>query len=43
MREQSMGGEMLARITMSILAAMLLAGPAFAGDVSYKLDTPGVK
>ncbi len=34
---------MLARITMSFLALMLLAGPAFAGDVSYRLSTPGVK
>jgi len=34
---------MLARITLSILAVMLLAGPAFAGDVSYRLATPGVK
>jgi hypothetical protein len=34
---------MLARITFSVLALMLLAGPAFAGDVSYRLATPGVK
>lgn len=34
---------MLARFTMSILAMMLFAGPAFAGDVSYRLETPGVK
>lgn len=34
---------MLARFTMSILAAILLASPALAGDVSYRLETPGVK
>lgn len=34
---------MLARTTMSLLAAVLLAGPALAGDVSYRLETPGVK
>ena len=34
---------MLARFTMGILAMMLLTAPAFAGDVSYRLETPGVK
>jgi hypothetical protein len=35
--------EMLARLTMGILAVMLLAGPALSADVSYRLETPGVK
>ena len=34
---------MLARMTFSVLAMVALAAPALAGDVSYRLSTPGVK
>ncbi len=34
---------MIARITFCLFAMVLLAAPAFAGDVSYRLSTPGVK